>query len=138
MKLENSTLVFDSGRRLDAPFDMIGLDVTLRTDYGSLLGGGQDTTYPIVDPTDPESTLWHPDAFTAAECVDLADFMIERWAAFRAMHAPPLAALSNDEADRVRGDLAAVSAAFRQAKTTLDTLPKFFIDHFAALKDFKL
>lgn len=88
MKIENGTLVFDSGRRLDAPFNMIGLDVTLNPNFGPLIGGGHDTYYPIIDPADPEHNEWHPDAFTAAECVDLADFMIERWKAFRDMHAP--------------------------------------------------
>lgn len=95
MKLIDGKMVFDSGRVLDPPFCQISLDVTLEGEYGAVLGGGHDESYHVYD---PDYSYNQTQALKPAECVDLADFMIERWAAFRDMHAlqPALGTLARD------------------------------------------
>lgn len=78
MKIENDTLLFDSGKELDCYGGVVGLSV--EGVYGTKPGAAG-----VFGGWDSDLMLSH------AECVELADFMVARWAKFGADHAFVLA-----------------------------------------------
>lgn len=111
MKLENGKLFFDSGREFSPVCGVVGLcvDETPESASGQIYSGYDDDCFIEKEPKHTGYAF-----MSSVEAVELADFMVERWSAFRERHAAPLQALSKDQADRLRGDLAAVAAAFGQ------------------------
>lgn len=91
MKIENDTLLFDSGRELDVYAGVVGLSI--EGVYGTQPGearvcGGYDSELDVRDVSEKNGSRFF---LTHAECVELADFMVARWAKFGADHAFVLA-----------------------------------------------
>lgn len=81
MKAEKDILTFSSGKTVNANRCILGL--SLRNEDECYLFDGYDggISLPEDDWQLPESRL------TAEECVELADAMLQRWAAFREKYA---------------------------------------------------
>ena len=72
-QIDGDTYLLSSGREVDANRGLIGL----ASDGGGFeVSGGYDQMILIDDYEEP----WTPE-----ECAELADFMIERWRAFKAV-----------------------------------------------------
>ena len=76
MATDNGFIVFSTGKRLDPNRGIVGID------HEGSTHEGYDGGIPI-----PEDAVWSDSALTPAECVELADVMLARWAAFRAKYA---------------------------------------------------
>jgi len=97
MKIENNKLVFDSGRTFDRHSTIVGLAVGDALEYETReVFSGYDSTFDTL--SDPNDETFGTRELSDAECVELADFMVAQWAAFRERHANPANA-----ADIVRG-----------------------------------
>lgn len=72
MKIEDSQIEFSSGNQKSCLFETVGID-----GQGNVTGGYDEMIYQAgrTDETLPKEDL-----------VELADFMIARWTAFRAAH----------------------------------------------------
>ncbi len=71
-KIKDQSLIFSTGRRVSAQRGVIGISPSLEVFQGH---GG------ILIPSEP--LLDDNDSLTNQECVELADFMIEQWQAFK-------------------------------------------------------
>ncbi len=76
--IKEQTLIFSTGRRLSAQRGVIGISPSLEVFQGH---SG------VLVPSEP--FLDDDDALTDPERIELAEFMIERWKAFRAMSTGP-------------------------------------------------
>jgi len=90
MKIENNKLVFDSGREFVVNMHIIGLRVDgddPKLFDESAVFGGYDESFKTPEMFYDAECATDSDALSHAECVELADFMVAQWAAFRERHA---------------------------------------------------
>ncbi len=75
-KIKDQTLIFSTGRRISAQRGVIGISPLLEVFQGH--GGVLIPSEPFLDDND---------SLTNQECVELADFMIGQWQAFKTLSA---------------------------------------------------
>jgi len=83
----NDYVTLNSGKVIYAPFEVVGIGPDLRAHVGA-----------DQELRTPDAGEWETDRLTAAECVELADQMLARWAAFRERWATPGPAQGNPHA----------------------------------------
>ena len=76
MKIENGALIFSSGRKLDAVFNIVGLDLTPDEGEPAKIYSGYDGVIHI----DPDPDVDREADLTTAELAELAAFMSNAWA----------------------------------------------------------
>ena len=83
MKSDDDVLTFSTGKQMPANRGIVGLCISDGSDDRLRVYEGYDGTLrmPEDDRSTPERRL------TPAECVELADKMLEQWAEFRAKYA---------------------------------------------------
>lgn len=83
--MNNTKTYFRSGREFEEANNYVGLD----SDGGIAFGYDNAALMPEADWDGAKESLNY---LSASDCVEIADIMIERWAALRAKYAAPTAA----------------------------------------------